>query len=74
MAWTYVKPLARKCNEDAVLSQHSIITTWDQMILTVRPQLLKMFSKWQHVEERHEHWNFEKYATLHKKQHGILEG
>jgi hypothetical protein len=20
------------------------------------------------------HWNFEKYATLHKKQHGILEG
>jgi hypothetical protein len=20
------------------------------------------------------HWKFEKYATLHKKQHGILEG
>ncbi len=20
------------------------------------------------------HWNFKKYATLHKKQHGILEG
>jgi hypothetical protein len=51
VAWTYVKPLAKKHDERSVLSQNSMITTWDQTILTINPWLQRIFAIRQPMEE-----------------------
>jgi hypothetical protein len=73
VAWTYVMPLAKKRDGHGpitALYRHYLGLNNINNQASAAENVLNMTT---YTGEMH-HWNFEKYPTLHKKQHGILEG
>jgi hypothetical protein len=72
VARTYVKPLAKKCDGHGLITalyKHYLGLNNINNQASAAEYVLNMTT---YTGEMH-HWNFEKHATLHKKQHGILE-
>jgi hypothetical protein len=71
-AWAYVKPFAKKHDDHGVITalyNHYLGPINVNNQASAAEHVLNMTT---HTGET-QHWNFEKYATLYKKQHGILE-
>jgi hypothetical protein len=72
-AWTYVKPFAKKhdrCGAITALYNHYLGPNNVNNQASAAEHILNMTT----CTGETQHRNFEKYATLHKKQNGILEG